>query len=110
MYATNVSLLNMATSNNLGTGRLPVRQRDAAHQPWRCPGLMIMHKSDTSRDGSDLRDCPARLPCGTKNGLAMRLATNRERFSLMASTTVTGHSGVGGDISDRRTYRAARQR
>jgi hypothetical protein len=23
MYATNVSLLSMATSNNLGTGRLP---------------------------------------------------------------------------------------
>jgi len=55
-------------------------------------------------------DCPRWRGCGTKDELAMRLATNRGMSSLMASTTVTGNPGVGGDISDRGSDGAARQR
>jgi len=55
-------------------------------------------------------DCSGRRECGTKDGLAMRLATNCGIVSLMASTTAAGKAGAGGDTSDRERYGAARQR
>jgi small GTP-binding protein len=62
-------------------------------------------------DGSDLRDCRDRCECGRKKERTGDEARHKPRnVSLMASTTVTGDPGVGGDISDRGSDRAARQR